>query len=85
MTRNIRIFINGFGRIGRTLTRMLLTEDHPVKIVGINDIADLETCAFFPQLTQFIFFHLYSQQKERLRLWLRTVLIPCLPDNKASP
>lgn len=46
MSRPIRIFINGFGRIGRTLTRMLLTEDHPIEIVGINDIADLETCAY---------------------------------------
>lgn len=46
MTQPIRIFINGFGRIGRTITRMLLTEDHPIQIVGLNDIADLDTCAY---------------------------------------
>ncbi|MGX9354566.1 type I glyceraldehyde-3-phosphate dehydrogenase [Roseobacteraceae bacterium S113] len=46
MTQPIRIFINGFGRIGRTLTRMILTEDYGIEIVGINDIAPLETAAY---------------------------------------
>ncbi|WP_323764122.1 type I glyceraldehyde-3-phosphate dehydrogenase [Marinovum sp.] len=48
MTRPIRIFINGFGRIGRTLFRQLLTEDARTRfeIVGVNDIAPLETCAY---------------------------------------
>ena len=38
----IRIAINGFGRIGRNLFRLLL--DHPtIKVVAINDIADKKT------------------------------------------
>jgi len=42
----LRIFINGFGRIGRTITRMVLTGHADIEIVGINDIAPLETCAY---------------------------------------
>lgn len=38
----IKIAINGFGRIGRTLFRLLL--DHPeIEVVAINDIADKAT------------------------------------------
>ena len=48
MTRPIRIVINGFGRIGRTVLRQLLSDPtHAyIQIVGINDIAPLETCAY---------------------------------------
>ncbi len=36
--------INGFGRIGRTLFRLLL--NHPnIKVVAINDLANAETLA----------------------------------------
>lgn len=39
-----RIAINGFGRIGRTLFRLLL--NHPdIEVVAINDIADKKTMA----------------------------------------
>ncbi|MEE2945952.1 MAG: glyceraldehyde 3-phosphate dehydrogenase NAD-binding domain-containing protein [Pseudomonadota bacterium] len=46
--QNIRIFINGFGRIGRAVLRILTqTDTHPgFQIVGINDIEPLETCAY---------------------------------------
>ncbi len=38
----IRIAINGFGRIGRNLFRLLI--DHPIiQVVAINDIADTKT------------------------------------------
>ncbi|SFW73709.1 glyceraldehyde 3-phosphate dehydrogenase [Sinomicrobium oceani] len=38
----IKIAINGFGRIGRTVFRLLL--DHPgIEVVAINDLADSET------------------------------------------
>ncbi|WP_353150068.1 type I glyceraldehyde-3-phosphate dehydrogenase [Flavobacterium sp.] len=38
----IRVAINGFGRIGRNVFRLLL--DHPqIDIVAINDIADIKT------------------------------------------
>ncbi len=44
----MRIVINGFGRIGRTILRQVLTmpghED--IEVVQINDIAPLETCAY---------------------------------------
>ncbi|MEW5676225.1 type I glyceraldehyde-3-phosphate dehydrogenase [Flavobacterium enshiense] len=39
-----RVAINGFGRIGRNLFRLLL--DHPnIEVVAINDIADTKTMA----------------------------------------
>ncbi len=42
MERPIRIGINGFGRIGRNLFRLLL--DHPdIEVVAINDLADAKT------------------------------------------
>lgn len=42
--KNITIGINGFGRIGRTLFRLLLK--HPnIKVVAINDLANAETLA----------------------------------------
>ncbi|MEQ8430378.1 MAG: type I glyceraldehyde-3-phosphate dehydrogenase [Roseovarius sp.] len=42
----IRIALNGFGRIGRTLLRILLREAPDVELVLINDIEPLETCAY---------------------------------------
>ncbi len=44
----MRIVINGFGRIGRTALRQILTlpSERKVDIVRINDIAPLETCAY---------------------------------------
>nr|WP_299388476.1 type I glyceraldehyde-3-phosphate dehydrogenase [Allomuricauda sp.] len=40
----INIGINGFGRIGRTLFRLL--QDHPnIRVVAINDLADAKTLA----------------------------------------
>lgn len=45
--RKITVFINGFGRIGRTVLRILAKGQHPeFEIVGINDIEPLETCAY---------------------------------------
>lgn len=42
--KEIRIGINGFGRIGRTLFRLL--QQHPsISIVAINDLADAKTLA----------------------------------------
>ncbi|SHK06232.1 glyceraldehyde 3-phosphate dehydrogenase [Shimia gijangensis] len=42
-----RIFMNGFGRIGRTLLRILAKGEHSdIEIIGINDIEPLETCAY---------------------------------------
>ena len=42
MNETIQIGINGFGRIGRTLFRLLI--NHPkIKVVAINDISDTKT------------------------------------------
>lgn len=47
----MRIAINGFGRIGRTILRQLLSlQCHSdIEIVLINDIAPLQTCAYLFQ------------------------------------
>ncbi|MFT4670434.1 MAG: glyceraldehyde 3-phosphate dehydrogenase, partial [Ulvibacter sp.] len=42
MANTIKIGINGFGRIGRNLFRILL--HHPeIQVVAINDLADAKT------------------------------------------
>lgn len=42
IAKRITVGINGFGRIGRTLFRLLL--DHPtIEVVAINDLADAKT------------------------------------------
>jgi glyceraldehyde 3-phosphate dehydrogenase len=46
---SVRIVINGFGRIGRTLLRILLRDGAAVELVCINDIEPLETCAYLFQ------------------------------------
>lgn len=47
----MRIAINGFGRIGRTILRLLMTTRaaDDVEIVAINDIAPLPACAYLFQ------------------------------------
>lgn len=40
----MRVGINGFGRIGRCITRLLIEEG--VELVAVNDITDAETLAF---------------------------------------
>jgi glyceraldehyde 3-phosphate dehydrogenase len=43
----MRVFINGFGRIGRSVLRASALGAAPgVKVVGINDIAAAEMCAY---------------------------------------
>jgi glyceraldehyde 3-phosphate dehydrogenase len=42
--KNIKVAINGFGRIGRTLFRVLHQREG-VEVVAINDVADLHTLA----------------------------------------
>lgn len=47
-SQQTRIVINGFGRIGRTVLRQILTESAhaDIDVVAVNDIAPLETCAY---------------------------------------
>ncbi|MEO6300165.1 MAG: glyceraldehyde 3-phosphate dehydrogenase NAD-binding domain-containing protein [Paracoccaceae bacterium] len=45
----MRVFINGFGRIGRSVLRAWLLRPacwHGLEIIGINDIAAAEMCAY---------------------------------------
>ncbi len=42
----IKVFINGFGRIGRTVLRILMQGYEDFEIIGINDIEPLDTCAY---------------------------------------
>ena len=46
--RPVRIVINGFGRIGRTILRLLMSSRHNegFELVAINDIAPLASCAY---------------------------------------
>lgn len=46
MTRPLRLFLNGFDRIGRNVARQVIDPNAPndAEIVGINDILDLDTC-----------------------------------------
>ena len=41
-----RVAINGFGRIGRTIFRILLLSNTDIEIVAINDLGDYETLAY---------------------------------------
>jgi glyceraldehyde 3-phosphate dehydrogenase (phosphorylating) len=47
----MRIAINGFGRIGRTILRQVLSQPQrqDIEVVLVNDIAPPETCAFLFQ------------------------------------
>lgn len=44
----VKVVINGFGRIGRSVLRAWLTSDvwPGIEIVGVNDIAPLDICAY---------------------------------------
>jgi glyceraldehyde 3-phosphate dehydrogenase len=48
-TRPLRVAINGFGRIGRTLLRILLRDAPDIELVLINEIEPLPTCAYLFQ------------------------------------
>ncbi len=43
--KKIRIFINGFGRIGRSAARIIL-DDESMELVGINDLYSFEQIAY---------------------------------------
>ena len=40
----MRVAINGFGRIGRVTTRLLL-ERHDIELIAVNDLTDTRTLA----------------------------------------
>ncbi|KRB60591.1 glyceraldehyde-3-phosphate dehydrogenase [Rhizobium sp. Root708] len=47
--RKTTIAINGFGRIGRSILRILLSGQRDLDLVLINDVAPLESCAYLFQ------------------------------------
>ena len=44
--KNTRIALNGFGRIGRSILRILRSENLPFELVLVNDIQPLDVCAY---------------------------------------
>ncbi|WP_432448270.1 type I glyceraldehyde-3-phosphate dehydrogenase [Aliiroseovarius marinus] len=46
MSDKIRIGLNGFGRIGRSILRILSADPGPFEVAFINDIENLDTCAY---------------------------------------
>jgi glyceraldehyde 3-phosphate dehydrogenase len=42
----VKVAINGFGRIGRSLLRILLSGNRDIELVLINDVNSLESCAY---------------------------------------
>ena len=45
-SRKIRIGLNGFGRIGRSILRILSVTPSDFEVAFINDIESLDTCAY---------------------------------------
>ena len=41
-----RVAINGFGRIGRTILRIILLSKNDIEVVAINDLGDYETLSY---------------------------------------
>tara|TARA_R100000935_G_scaffold55975_1_gene86658 strand:+ start:1179 stop:2186 length:1008 start_codon:yes stop_codon:yes gene_type:complete len=75
MSEKIKIGINGFGRIGRNLFRLLL--DHPsIEVVAINDIADAATLAHLLK---------YDSIHGRIKAEIANEDSEILIDNKAIP
>lgn len=82
----VRVAINGFGRIGRSVLRAWLQGDWPgVEIVAINDIAPPETCAYL-----FEFDSVFGRWPEpvaigdgMLRIGARTLPFTAAPDLSA--
>lgn len=65
----INVAINGFGRIGRTLFRLLI--NHPtIKVVAINDIADTHTLGHLLKYDS-----IHGVLKEKLKIEDHTLII----------
>ena len=42
----MRVAVNGFGRIGRLVTRILLTQGRDIELIAINDPAPIDAHAY---------------------------------------
>ncbi len=67
--RKIRVFINGFGRIGRAALRIMI-EDEAIEVVGINDIYDFKQMA-----TLFKYDSVYGSYHDSVNLVDNTLVI----------
>lgn len=75
--KKIRIGINGFGRIGRTLFRLL--EGHPtIEVVAINDLADAATLAHLLKYDSIHGPFAHPCQAKGNALWVQDREIPVL-------
>ncbi|WP_415182287.1 type I glyceraldehyde-3-phosphate dehydrogenase [Phaeovulum sp.] len=80
-----RIAINGFGRIGRTIARLLARNKGEFDLVLINDIAPLKTCAYLFQYDSIAGVYPGTIQTEPAALIVDGQRIPfhCEPDLRA--
>ncbi len=67
--RKIRVFINGFGRIGRAALRIMI-EDEAIEVVGINDIYDFKQMA-----TLFKYDSIYGSYHDSVLVENNTIMI----------
>ncbi len=58
----MKIAINGFGRIGRTLFRILQNRSN-IEVVAINDIGDAETLAHLVKYDSVHVLDLYAERR----------------------
>ena len=79
--QKIRIFINGFGRIGRSAARIIL-EDSTFELVGINDLYSYEQIAYLLKYDSIYgtLDHDISVKEERLLIDDQTVKLFSEPD-----
>ncbi|CUH52785.1 type I glyceraldehyde-3-phosphate dehydrogenase [Shimia marina] len=83
--RRIKIFINGFGRIGRTVLRILATGQHPeFEIVGINDIEPLETCAYLFEFDSVFGAYAGEVESDAGKLYVDALSIPFYAERDLS-
>ena len=77
----IRIFINGFGRIGRHAARMVL-EDERFELVGINDLGSFEQMGYLLEYDSVYgrFPHAVTVEDDRLCIGKKSVALFCEPD-----
>ncbi|MGK0209537.1 MAG: glyceraldehyde 3-phosphate dehydrogenase [Patescibacteria group bacterium] len=66
--RKMRVAINGFGRIGRVITRILLEQGH--KIIAINDTHDIESTKYLLQYDS-----VYGPLKDEIKINKNKLLV----------
>lgn len=80
----MKLAINGFGRIGRTILRQILTTPglSGIEIARINDIAPLETCAYLFQYDSTFgpLPHAVTVKDGALAVAGRRIPVSCTPD-----